>query len=331
MSMHTPMETVLEADVKQQVREFYDQVGWREVSAGLYQNARYEDLRPVSRDYVHRCHLRVARHLSPQGTFLLDAGSGPIQYPQYLQYSRAYRARVCVDISIVALQEARQRIGDRQDGGHGLFVVADIARLPFKPGVFDGVVSLHTIHHLPAVEHLQAYGELYRVLAPGKSAVVVNGWDDPPLMNFFDQPVRWANRLRWYRQRVTDTTAQGQALKQSKKEAKAGQPKGTYVRKKDAARLRQEVGARMPLSILVWRSVSVRFMRALIHPRLGGRWLLALLFWLEERFPHFFGENGQYPLIILQKPALQHSNQYETRNTENKKRNTEYGTSHELD
>ncbi len=59
----------------------------------------------------------------------------------------------------------------------------------------------------------------------------------------------------------------------------------------------------MPLQILVWRSVSVRFMRALIHPKLGGRLLLGFLFWLEERFPRFFGESGQYPLIVIQKPA----------------------------
>ncbi len=109
-------------DVKQQVREFYDQVGWQQVDAGLYQNARYEDLRPVSQEYIHRCHLRVGRHLRTKGDYLLDAGSGPIQYPEYLEYSHGYNYRVCADISIVALQEARERIGS-----HGLFVVADIA------------------------------------------------------------------------------------------------------------------------------------------------------------------------------------------------------------
>jgi hypothetical protein len=57
----------------------------------------------------------------------------------------------------------------------------------------------------------------------------------------------------------------------------------------------------MPVEIRVWRSVSVRFMRALVHPWMGGRLWLGLLFWLEERFPHWFGENGQYPLIILRK------------------------------
>ncbi len=71
-------------DVKQQVRAFYDQVGWKTVGEGVYQNARYEDLRPVSREYIHRCHLRVNRHLTSIGDLLLDAGSGPVQYPEYL-------------------------------------------------------------------------------------------------------------------------------------------------------------------------------------------------------------------------------------------------------
>ena len=192
------MSVSFESDIKQQVREFYDQVGWQEVSEGVYQNARYEDLRPVSREYIRKCHQRVSRHLRPQGNLLLDAGSGPIQYPEYLQYSNGYQARVCVDISAKALVEARQRIGDRQSGGHGLFVVADIANLPFGTTCFDGVVSLHTIHHLPQEEHNQAYRELYRVLAKNQTAVVVNGWDSAPLMRIFNLPVRWANRLRWF-------------------------------------------------------------------------------------------------------------------------------------
>ena len=99
-----------ETNVKQQVREFYDQVGWQMIDAQHYQNAHYEDLRPVSRAYIQRCHLRVGRHLAPEGRFLLDAGSGPIQYPEYLTYSQNYHYRVCADISMVALQEARRRI-----------------------------------------------------------------------------------------------------------------------------------------------------------------------------------------------------------------------------
>jgi SAM-dependent methyltransferase len=293
-------DMTLETEIKQQVRDFYDQVGWQEVSEGVYQNARYEDLRPVSREYIHKCHLRVARHLAPQGRFLLDAGSGPIQYPEYLDYSQGYHARICVDISAVALLEARRRIGDVQSGGQGLFVVADIANLPFCAGCFDGVVSLHTIHHLPQDEHKFAYRELFRVLELDRSAVVVNGWDSAPLMRLFNPVIRWANRLRWYvsRNHVTDDI---QLPNKGRTITTKNKPKGTYVIKNTPAHLKKEIGSDIPMTILVWRSVSVRFLRALIHPRLGGRLLLRLLYWLEERFPNFFGENGQYPLIVLLK------------------------------
>ncbi len=50
------VENMTEPDVKQQVRKFYDQVGWQLEADGLYQNAHYEDLRPVSAEYIHRCH-----------------------------------------------------------------------------------------------------------------------------------------------------------------------------------------------------------------------------------------------------------------------------------
>jgi hypothetical protein len=58
---------VVMSEIKQEVREFYNQVGWQEVSEGVYQNARYEDLRPVSRAYIERCHMRVAEHLTHRG------------------------------------------------------------------------------------------------------------------------------------------------------------------------------------------------------------------------------------------------------------------------
>jgi len=281
-------------DIKRQVREFYDQVGWQEVSEGTYQNAHYEDLRPVTREYIHRCHLRVSRHLRPTGRFLLDAGSGPIQYPEYLEYSRGYRYRVCADISIQALQEARKRIGS-----HGLCVVADIANLPFNPGVFDGVVSLHTIHHLPEDEHLSAYQELFRSLAPGGRAVVVNGWPDSRLMKMAEPLIKLSNRLRSLARRLGRKALLGMEQREISSQLKPGLPKGTFISRHGVDWVKNDVGSYMPLEILVWRSVNVRFLRSLVHAWLGGRYWLRLLYWLEERRPGYFGENGQYPLIVI--------------------------------
>src|SRR4030042_1052312 len=279
---------VSESDIKLQVREFYDQVGWQEASNGFYQNASYEDLRPVAHDYIHNCHLRVKRHLNPTGRFLLDAGSGPIQYPEYLEYSKGYQHRVCADISSVALQEARKRIGE-----HGLYVVCDIANLPFKADLFDGMVSLHTIHHLPAEEHVQAYRELHRTLAVSGKGVIVNGWDNPPLTRFLNFWSSLFERLyALFRPQARAKAARNQPVA-------TPTARGTYVRKYNAAWLQVAVGSLMPISIWCWRSVSVRTLRTFIHPRFGGKALLKILFWKEELFPHFLGKYGQYPLIEL--------------------------------
>jgi hypothetical protein len=183
-------------------------------------------------------------------------------------------------------------------------VVADVANLPFKDGVFEGVVSLHTLHHIPAGEQVKAYGEVYRVMALNSSAVVVNGWTASRIMNRLNGLVLLMERLlKREKGRPSQASAPLEDPDSSNTATPVGRPAGTFVHKIDAAWLRQSVGARMDLEIRCWRSVSVRFLRAVIHPRLGGRLWLGLLFWLEDRFPGFLGENGQYPLVIIRKPG----------------------------
>ena len=271
-------------NTKQQVREFYDQIGWSQVGDGLYQNARYEDLRPVSREYIHKCHMRVKRHLAPSGDILLDAGSGPVQWPEYLTYSEGYKYRLCADISITALKEARNRIGDK-----GLFVVADIANLPFKSEVFDSLVSMHAIHHLPLTEHKRAYLELTRVLKTGKSGAIINGWHNPLLMNMAEPFIALGRFLT------------GRPAKKKKDWSSKEDQSGTFVEKMTPRWLKNELKDVVKFEIHPWRSLSPRFMRWFVRPQLGGKVFLQLLFWLEETFPHFFGENGQYPLIVIKK------------------------------
>jgi ubiquinone/menaquinone biosynthesis C-methylase UbiE len=283
-------------EVKKQVRNFYDQVGWQIVSDGFYQNARYEDLRPVSKEYIWKCHMRINRHLIRPGKFLLDAGCGPIQYPAYLTYADGFQYRLCADISIVALKEARKRIGEK-----GLYVVSDVAHLPFRSDALDGIVSLHTLHHLPLLEQKRAYQDLYRVLAPGKSAAIVNGWTESTFMKKWQGLVQFmegvGNKAASLRGRKP---AEDRLVNQNRKASPEKQPTGTFVEKLDAQWLRRELIGK-DLQILVWRSVSVRFLRAIIHRVLAGKFLLTILYGLEERYPTYFGEQGQYPLIVFRK------------------------------
>ncbi len=270
-------------ETKQKVREFYDDIGWQQEEGGLYQNARYDDLRPVVKEYVHDTRMRVNRGLEPNGRFLLDAGSGPVQYDEYLTYSQGYEKRVCFDISIQALREARKRIGD-----HGLFVVGDIANLPFKTDAFDGIVSMHTIHHLPSTEHKRTYLELFRVLGAGRSAAIVNGWTNPALVGWLDKLIIFSHRAR-------------RLLRGKPMRAQPHDKKATFVKKTNASWLRREIGKEIPFEIVAWRSASTLTMRTLIHEKFGGKAILKWLYKMEEKYPKFFGENGQYPLIVVRK------------------------------
>jgi ubiquinone/menaquinone biosynthesis C-methylase UbiE len=284
---------ISDIEIKHQVREFYDQVGWQTESDGFYQNASYEDLRPVSHDYIHNCHLRVLRHLNPTGRFLLDAGSGPIQYPEYLEYSKGYQYRVCADISFLALDEARKRIGS-----HGLYVVCDVAYLPFKSNSFGGEVSLHTIHHLPSEEHLRAYQELYRTLTTSGKAVIVNGWDNSPLTIFMDFWIALYEHLYALFHPHSKPAGPGNSCASPVTEVNTH---GTFVRTQNVDWLQKKVGRLLPIKIWCWRSVNVHFLRTFIHVRFAGKLLLRLIYWFEEHLPHFLGKYGQYALIELRK------------------------------
>ena len=276
-------------DVKQEIGRFYNEVGWQIEQDGNFQNAQYEDLRPVSAEYIARAHARVARHLPKSGRYLLDAGSGPVQYDAYLQYSKGFERRVCLDLSFVALRQARAKLG-----AHGWCVVADIAHLPFKPEAFDGIVSLHTIHHLPADEKPGCYLGLYERLSPGGSMVTVDGWSEHKLRKTWTLLIRLAERLR--RDKKPGQAAGAQTAPGESK------PAGTYVVKNSAAWFKAAVGSQLPAQILTWRSVSVHFLRTVIQPEWGGKFWLKVLYRLEECFPRYFGENGQYPLIVIRKP-----------------------------
>ena len=234
--------------------------------------------------------MRVNRHLAPPGQLLLDAGSGPVQWPEYLTYSAGYRHRVCVDISITALRAAQEKLGP-----HGLCVVADIASLPFEADAFDGVVSIHAIHHLPAERACQGVpGTRCVSLRPGRSAVAINGWYRPLLMRLAE-PLIGLGRLLSGRRSKEQETGWRRAQAQRK-----------YVRPEDdtgAASIR--VDGRSAL-----RGVRLEEPQPPIHAVVcsgairGPACLLRLVFRLEEMFPRFFGLHGQYPMIVLRKPAV---------------------------
>jgi SAM-dependent methyltransferase len=277
------------------VRRFYDEFGWRTADAGRFQDAlKFEDLRPVSRDYIRRCHLRIAKYLPPRGKYLLDAASGPIQHREYLTYSRHYEFRICADVSELALRHARRRLGKS-----GIYLLCDVTRLPLKDETVDGFVSLHTIYHIAAQQQPKALEELYRVLKPRGSGVVVYSWGaGSPLMNAFDAPaLRALGRMAAAVRAWAGSSRRGHANTCGARDTRDEPP--LFGHSHDFMWYREHVERPYRARLVSWRSVSVPFLQRFVHERAFGRPLLALLYSLEGWFPRWFGRYGQYPAFVL--------------------------------
>jgi ubiquinone/menaquinone biosynthesis C-methylase UbiE len=257
---------------------------------------KWEDLRPVTSEYIHNCHLRVNRYIKNKGQYLLDAGSGPIQYPEYLSYSEGYEFRICVDISFLALKEAQKKLGDK-----GIYILGDITNIPLQDNVIDGAVSLHVIYHVPKDEQVSAFRELHRVLQPGSSAAVVYSWPKSQMMNWLLFPRRIKKNVRGWIQKMKAPVKKILGWENQKDPVvPVPVPETPYHYAHDQGYFEDNLKG-MEFEIVVWRSVSVPFLRMYIHPRLFGTVLLRWIYHKEDENPALYGRIGQYPLFVIRK------------------------------
>jgi ubiquinone/menaquinone biosynthesis C-methylase UbiE len=156
-------------DVENKVRKFYEEHGWKADASGTFcDTALFVDLRSSAKAYKSATRRRVLEHLPKNGNLFLDAGSGPVQYPEYVEYSAGFSKRICVDLSQEALKYAAQKLGS-----HGEYVQSSILELPFPDNHFDAVVSLHAIYHVDAQQQEMAVRQLVRVAKPSHPIVIV--------------------------------------------------------------------------------------------------------------------------------------------------------------
>jgi SAM-dependent methyltransferase len=152
-------------DYSKSVRQFYDTYGWRtEKGQAQYLNdLRYGPPKTSLRD-EKGCEARYWKYFEDGGRFFLDAGCGAKPIPQI---GHKFERHVCVDLSLVGLTEARQKLGE-----HGLYVVADLTALPFKDQVFDGVVASYCLYLMQKDSQVSALKQFYRVIKMNKTILV---------------------------------------------------------------------------------------------------------------------------------------------------------------
>jgi ubiquinone/menaquinone biosynthesis C-methylase UbiE len=119
----------------------------------------------ADRAYEDRVEAIALRRLLPRaGKRLLEVGAGAGRNtPRYLGFEQV----VLLDYSRTQLEQARERLGlsDRY-----LYVSADVYRLPFRKGVFDGATMIRTLHHL--AEPKQALQTIRESLVPGATFIL---------------------------------------------------------------------------------------------------------------------------------------------------------------
>ena len=103
--------------------------------------------------------LALRRLLPRQGRLLLELGAGAGRNtPRYTGYERI----VLLDYSRTQLQQAQQRLGSKR---RTIYVAADVYRLPFAAGLFDGATMIRTLHHM--ADAPLALRQVRQVLQPG--------------------------------------------------------------------------------------------------------------------------------------------------------------------
>ncbi len=89
---------------------------------------------------------------------------------------------VGLDVSAVAVEEARAAASERGLAERARFEVADAQELPFGDGTFDLVFASGTIHHLDV---RATYAEIARVQAPGGTCVLTEPLAGNPLIDLY--------------------------------------------------------------------------------------------------------------------------------------------------
>jgi SAM-dependent methyltransferase/uncharacterized protein YbaR (Trm112 family) len=276
---------------KSVVQSFYDDFGWvKNVGGQFNDTSEFTVPREIARKYRVTCNRRISGHLSG-GTSLLDVASGAIPHPEYLDFSRNYQVRICVDFSIRALREAREKLGER-----GLYILGDITRLPLAAGAVDAAISLHTIYHVPETEQSRAVDELIRVCKPGGRVIVVYTWATSAAMTTAFRIREFFGSLKRLGRRDTSASANAEG---------SGKPDipPLYFHPQDHDWFEREVASRHDVRLLVWSATSQMFQVRFLSDNKVGRAILRIVVALENAFPRLAGRFGQYPMFVFDKAA----------------------------
>lgn len=271
---------------EKKVSDFYNNIGW-ETQDGISEDAkRWEDLRECAKEYVSMCRLRTQRHIPKSGEFILDMASGPIQYPEYIEFSKNYTKRYCVDLSKDALAMAEQKIGS-----HGVYINKSFFDAEIDDNYFDCTLSLHTIYHIDKNRQEEAVRKLLNVTKKGAPVIIV--YSNP--ITIQSKIVKILRHTRDFAKTYFNFLLPNRVkIKNNLEEAELY----FYCHSLEWWKKFTDVAS---VNIYPWRSLPAHTQKILFPDNAFGRYMFKILFSLEEKYPAFFVKHFQYPMIVLRK------------------------------
>jgi len=253
--------------ISKQLKDFYNNKGWKYNGNKTYDSNLFEDLRKYSKEYVSNTRLQLMNYIPNKGQKMLDFASGPIQYKEYLSYSKNFKKRYCLDISSIAINIAKKKLKK-----HGKFYNQDLFKINFPSNYFDCVISLHTIYHINKNKQEKAVRKLLKFVKKGKPVIIV-----------YSNPNTIINKIKKFI---------GFKKKRNNNEIYFYTfSKNWWKRFEDEA----------DVKIKCWRSFAAQHQKILFPNNVFGKFTLSILYKLENLFPNFFSKYFQYQTIILTK------------------------------
>jgi ubiquinone/menaquinone biosynthesis C-methylase UbiE/uncharacterized protein YbaR (Trm112 family) len=271
---------------KERVFKYYNEISYDvKNSLKIYEDSpKWVDFRDVSSEYIKNSFTKAKRYLNQNGKYLLDIASGPIGLPEYINLSENFEIRICVDISVNALIQAKFNYRHKK----GIYICADICNIPLKDNICDSVLCQHTLYHVPKKEQKTAVEEMYRVAKPESKIVIVyclfyHSW----FMNICLFPIQLYRITRHFAGKAYVR------LFNSKPRL--------YFYPHSIGWFKRNFAFSNKMEFYCWRSTNKYFLNLYIHERLWGRKILNSLKKSEDKYPKFWSRFGEYPLIVINK------------------------------
>jgi len=163
-----------------------------------YNNVDYREFwKGKNRLYLNQIEqLLISRLYPPSCDTFVDIGCGFGRLaPHYLKLTK--RAFL-VDYSLDQLRQTRKQYGDHPSAA--AFVMADLAQLPFRDGMFDVAQSIRVLHHVKDLD--SAFREFHRILAPSAMLLVTYA-NKRNLLELLRWVLRRPNKQPWAHTRTT--------------------------------------------------------------------------------------------------------------------------------